>query len=196
MRLRCDAPASANLTSGDLSGNDNHFFIQDLPRLSKPLEGPKTEFETDLHKHLKALGVPEAFRWSIKRQFDYSGVQVHLITSKPQTSYEASEACNHGLLRLWRLVKDLNLKLARRAYWNQLELEICTASVGALKARSLDGFFACATGQRNLKVAGSDLESVSKQLRVVFPSVDDVEESEKDAQRVSNPHEALKCRVH
>lgn len=69
----------------------------------------QSNFEADLLAHLEALNTPSPFIKSIKGLYDYSEVRVHLVTSIPRVC-AGVKAEKHGLLRLRRVVQDLNMK--------------------------------------------------------------------------------------
>ncbi|KAI1424238.1 tyrosyl-DNA phosphodiesterase I [Xylaria sp. FL1777] len=170
---------SCNMMTIDTELGDNHWYIHDVPKLSSPSTRPPTGFEADLLSHMQALGTPEAFLDSIRGVYDYSTVKVHLITSVPGTC-SGVKAEQHGLLRLRRIIKRLDLKLPEKQNAEELQLEICTASVGNLNAKWLNGFYDCALGKDTLRTHDGARE-VPK-LKLFYPTIQDVKNADEIAQ--------------
>lgn len=171
---------SCNMMDVDTEFNDNHWYIHDLPKLSSPAKVETTGFEADLLSHLRALGTPEDFISSIEGMYDYSGVKVHLVTSVPGT-HSGLKAQQYGLLRLRRVLKDLDLKLVQKKAAGDLRLEICTATLGNLSARWLNGFHDCALGKDVIEVPESE-PAVPDGLKLFYPTNDDVMAAEGEPQ--------------
>ena len=152
---------------------DNHWYIHDLPKFSSRSTSEPSDFEAGLLTHLKALGTPDVFVDSIRGWYDYSTVKVHLVTSAPGVC-AGVKAEKHGLLRLRRVVKDLNLELPQKKSAD-LRLEICMASIGKLSAKWLNGFNDCALGKEKINVANEDC--AVPDLKLFYPSVGDVSPS-------------------
>lgn len=163
---------SCNMMDVDTELNDNHWFIQDLPKLPTRSSRQMSDFETELLAHLQALGTPQEFIHSIQGLYDYSTVKVHMVTSIPGVQ-SGAKAKRHGLLRLRHVVKDIDLNLARSKSKKELRLEVCAASIGNLNAKWLDGFFDCAIGRKFLEVPGPGCD-VPKELKIFYPTTDDV----------------------
>ncbi|KAF8847027.1 phospholipase D/nuclease [Acephala macrosclerotiorum] len=100
---------SCNMMDIDTLLGDNHWYIHDLPKLPSRAQHGLSPFEIDLLAHLQALGTPDAFVASVRGMYDYSTVKVHLVTSIPGVC-SGVKAEKHGLLRLRRVVQDLNLR--------------------------------------------------------------------------------------
>lgn len=156
---------------------DNHWYIQDLPKLSTRSAAKRSSFESDLLSHLQALGTPAHFRESIIGQYDYSKVKVHLVTSTPGVC-SGIKAENHGLLRLRRVIKGLDLKLPKES--EKFQLEVCAASIGNLNTKWLNGFYDCAVGKETIGVASED--DAVPDLKLFYPSVGDVKKADPSAQ--------------
>ncbi|KAH6646906.1 tyrosyl-DNA phosphodiesterase-domain-containing protein [Truncatella angustata] len=170
---------SCNLMDIDTVEGDNHWYIHDLPKRSSQIKGCPTHFEENLLAHLRALGSPEDFIDSIEGRYDYSKVKAHLVTSQPGT-WSGAKAEEQGLLRLRRVIKDLDLDLAKKAESNKLQLEVCAASIGNLNTKWLNGFSDCALGKANLAVAAAD--SKVPRLKLFYPTVGDVKGAHESAQ--------------
>lgn len=132
--------------------------------------------------HLQALDVPDAFLDSIRGVYDYSSVTVSLVTSVPGT-YSGERASHHGLLRLWKVAKALELKLPNRFMDDELDIEVCTASIGNLNAKWLDAFVDCVLGRKKLEL--QDEPDVPR-MTFVYPTASDVKRCHVDSQGVSH----------
>ncbi|KAI1302878.1 tyrosyl-DNA phosphodiesterase I [Xylaria venustula] len=170
---------SCNMMSIDTDMGDNQWYIHDLPKRSSPSTRPPTDFEADLLSHMEALGTPESFLDSIRGRYDYSTVKVHLITSVPGTC-SGAKAERHGLLRLRRVIQQLDLELPEKEDAKELQLEICTASVGNLNAEWLNGFYDCALGRDTLTTRDG-ARGVPK-IKLFYPTFQDVKSADEDAQ--------------
>lgn len=126
-------------TDTDTKLGDNHWYIHDLPNLPAKDENGASGFEADLLEHMEALSTPEPFITSIRGFYEYSKVKVHLLTSIPGTHTGANKAEKYGILRLRRIVQKLDLGLAEKDK-NEVNLEICTASLGKLNYPWLHAF--------------------------------------------------------
>ncbi|TVY42889.1 Tyrosyl-DNA phosphodiesterase [Lachnellula occidentalis] len=169
---------SCNMMNIDTILGDNHYYIHDLPKLSSQATTEPSSFETGLLAHLQALSTPDIFLDSIRGMYDYSSVKVHLVTSVPAVC-GGLKAENHGLLRLRRVIRDLDLNLPGKES-GALRLEVCAASIGNLSAKWLCNFNDCALGKELIEVAGED--SVVPDLKLFYPSVRDVKEAHESAQ--------------
>lgn len=164
---------SCNMMDIDTVHGDNHWYIHDLPKLSgKSRKRPMTEFEDGLMSHLRLLRVPEDFVESIEGLYDYSSIKVHLITSVPGT-FSGSKAERHGLLRLRNVVKTLNLGLPAKKSRGNVHVEVCTASIGNLNTKWLNGFHDCVLGKKDIAVASAN--SRAPEIKIVFPTSKNVE---------------------
>lgn len=170
---------SCNMMDIDTELGDNHWYIHDLPKRRRRAKSEPSGFEADLLAHLQALNTPEAFLGSIRGAYDYSTVKVHLLTSVPGT-HSAARAKKHGLLRLRRVVQDMDLGLAKKATVKKLQLEVCAASIGNLSAKWLAGFYNCALGKGRLGI--TDDEHEVPPMKLFYPTVEDVKEAEPEAQ--------------
>ncbi|GAW13362.1 hypothetical protein ANO14919_027460 [Xylariales sp. No.14919] len=160
----------------DTELGDNQWYIHDIPKRSSVATQSPAGFEADLLSHMEALGTPEAFLDSIRGAYDYSTVRAHLITSVPGACWGA-KAEKHGLLRLRRIVKEMDLKLPEET--KELQLEVCTASVGNLNAKWLHGFFDCALGKGALGTYDG-IRDVPK-LKLFYPTMQDVKNADEAA---------------
>ncbi|RYP89309.1 hypothetical protein DL770_004461 [Monosporascus sp. CRB-9-2] len=171
---------SCNMMDIDTELGDNHWYIHDVPELPSGERVTPSSFEAQLLEHLQALKVPDAFVDSIRGVYDYSKVKVHLVTSVPGT-HAGPRAEKHGLLRLRRVVKDLDVDLRRKMREGDLQLEVCTASVGNLSAKWLDGFHDCALGRKYLEVVDGHCDVPD--LKLFYPTVQDVKSADEVAQQ-------------
>ena len=89
------------------------------------------------------------------------------------------KAEKHGLLRLRRVVQDLDLDLSDKES-GKLTLEICAASIGNLSAKWLNGFYDCAIGKETIAVAGNGC--TVPDLKLFYPTVGDVKKAHPSAQ--------------
>ncbi|KAJ2971650.1 hypothetical protein NUW58_g9357 [Xylaria curta] len=169
---------SCNMMDIDTELGDNQWYIHDVPKRPSPSRRPPSGFEADLLSHMEALGTPDAFLESIRGQYDYSNVKVHLITSTPGTC-SGAKAERHGLLRLRQIVKQMDLKLPEKDDSQQLQLEVCTASVGNLSAEWLNGFYDCALGKDTLKTENG-VPAVPK-MKLFYPTMQDVQNADEAA---------------
>ncbi|KAJ3566187.1 hypothetical protein NPX13_g7232 [Xylaria arbuscula] len=170
---------SCNMMSIDTELGDNHWYIHDVPKRSSPPYRPPAGFEADLLSHMESLGAPETFLESIRGKYDYSAVKVHLVTSVPGTC-SGAKAEKHGQLRLRRVVKQLDLKLSEKDSEGKLQVEICTASVGNLNAKWLNGFYDCALGKDTLQT--HDGANVVPKIKLFYPTFQDVKNADEVAQ--------------
>jgi tyrosyl-DNA phosphodiesterase 1 len=168
---------SCNMMDIDTVLGDNHWYIHDMPKLSSRSRSEPSSFETDLLAHLQALGTPDAFLDSIRGKYDYSKVKVHLVTSVPGVC-AGIKAEKHGLLRLRRVIQDLDLKLPEKES-GKLRLEICVGSIGKLSATWLNGFSDCALAKKIIGVASEGC--VATDLKLFYPSVGDVKKADESA---------------
>ncbi|KAK6854017.1 tyrosyl-DNA phosphodiesterase I [Apiospora arundinis] len=153
---------SCNMMDTDTVLGDNHWYLQDVPRRTAGrVDRATVGFEESLLAHLEALGTPAAFLDS-----------VHLVTSHPGT-FSGLKAEQHGLLRLRKVVRHLGLDLGAKPD-EEVRIEVCTASVGNISARWLNGFHKCATGQQEIGVSGEDDEKEVPNIKLFYPSVSDV----------------------
>jgi tyrosyl-DNA phosphodiesterase 1 len=173
---------SCNLMDADTVLGDNHWYIHDMPRLATQATTELSAFEMGVLTHLKDLGTPNIFLDSIRGLYDYSAVKVHLVTSAPGVCASA-KAEKHGLLRLRRVVQDLNLELTRKERAD-LRTEICMASIGKLSAKWLKGFSDCALGKEILRVADEDC--TIPDMKLFYPSVGDVKKAHESAQEAAS----------
>lgn len=170
---------SCNMMDIDTELGDNHWYIHDMPKRTSPRQIPTSDFEVDFLAHLKALGTPLEFIESIQGIYDYSTVKVHLVTSAPGT-YSGAKAEQSGLLRLRHIIKGLDLNLAQKKRQGKLQLEVCTASLGNLSAKWLDGFYDCALGRKFIETTGDP--EVPRDLKLFYPTAGDVRETDEEAQ--------------
>lgn len=176
--------SSCNWMDIDTVLGDNHFYIHDLPRRAKASVGMVSGFEADFLAHLTALSTPDAFLDSIRGVYDWSSVKVSLVTSTPGT-HSGVTAESVGLLRLRKVIKDLDLKLPKLESEGKASLEVCAASIGNLNAKWLDGFFDCAMGRKKLNPGAADDECDVPKLKIVYPCVGDVKRAHVESQLVS-----------
>ncbi|KAJ7754374.1 tyrosyl-DNA phosphodiesterase-domain-containing protein [Mycena maculata] len=165
---------SANLMTCDVIDGDNHWFIQDFPRLD-PKDAPlytKTPFEAELSNHLKALGCPVSFRdmYLTSSVFDFSGVKAHLVTSQPG-NFSGEKARDYGQLRLCRVVRNKILKYYKKEV-PRMTFEVCTGSIGHLENEGVvQNLLASCAGERQEWLEGAP------PLKIVFPTLQDVQKS-------------------
>ncbi|KAI0019105.1 tyrosyl-DNA phosphodiesterase-domain-containing protein [Xylariomycetidae sp. FL0641] len=170
---------SCNMMDIDTVLGDNHWYIHDLPKREVPAEDAPSGFEADLLAHLRALGTPDKFVDSIRGKYDYATVKVRLVTSVPGThSGEKAEA--YGLLRLRRVLTDLDLDLPTKERAKKLSFEVCAASIGNLSAKWLHSFHSCALGAESLQ--SNDEASEVPDLKIFYPTTADVRAAHESAQ--------------
>ncbi|TVY17826.1 Tyrosyl-DNA phosphodiesterase 1 [Lachnellula arida] len=169
---------SCNMMNIDTMLGDNHWYIHDLPKLSSPATSEPSTFEAGLIAHLKALSTPDVFLDSIRGMYDYAAVKVHLVTSVPGVC-TGVKAEAHGLLRLRRVIQDLDLKMPEKES-GELRLEVCAASVGNLSAKWLNAFNDCALGKETIEVASEDC--AVPDLKLFYPSIGDVKKAHESSQ--------------
>lgn len=174
---------SCNMMDSDTELGDNHWYIHDLPKRRRRSTSEPRGFEADFLAHLHALKTPAEFLGSIRGAYDYSTVKVHLVTSVPG-AHSAARAEQYGLLRLRRVVRDLDLGLAKKAAGEGLQLEVCAASVGHLSAKWLTCFYNCALGSRRLGIP--DEEHRVPPVKLFYPTVKDVKDAEPEAQNAAS----------
>lgn len=162
---------------------DNHWYIHDMPKRSPPSTKSPAGFEANLLAHMTALGTPEAFLDSIRGVYDYSTVKVHLITSVPGMC-SGAKAEQHGLLRLRRTIRQMDLKLPEKASLGELQIEVCTASVGNLSAKWLNGFYDCALGKDTLETY-DEIRHVPN-IKLFYPTMQDVRSADAAAQEAAS----------
>lgn len=83
-----------------------------------------------------------------------------------------------------RVVQDLNLSLPEKKSEGNLRLEVCTASVGNLSAKWLDGFYDCALGNESIS-ATRDTYTVPDIL-LFYPTTGDVKGAHESAQEAAS----------
>ncbi|KAI0205913.1 tyrosyl-DNA phosphodiesterase I [Astrocystis sublimbata] len=170
---------SCNMMDIDTELGDNHWYIHDVPKRASPATLVSAGFEADLLRHMEALGTPEAFLDSIRGAYDYSTVKVHLVTSVPGVC-SGAKAEQHGLLRLRRVVQQMDSSLPEKDQSGELQLEVCTASIGNLNAKWLNGFNDCALG---IDILGSHDENRNvPELKLFYPTMQDVKNADEAAQ--------------
>ncbi|TVY86325.1 Tyrosyl-DNA phosphodiesterase, partial [Lachnellula willkommii] len=169
---------SCNMMNIDTMLGDNHWYIHDLPKLSSPATSEPSTFEAGLLAHLKALSTPDVFLDSIRGMYDYAAVKVHLVTSVPGVC-AGVKAEAYGLLRLRRVIQDLDLKMPEKES-GELRLEVCAASVGNLSAKWLNAFNDCALGKETIEVASEDC--AVPDLKLFYPSIGDVKKAHESSQ--------------
>jgi hypothetical protein len=165
----------------DTELGDNHWYIHDVPKRSSTSTRSPTGFEADILSHMEALGAPEVFLDSIRGEYDYSTIKVHLITSVPGT-HSGTKAEQHGLLRLRQTIKHMDLKLPGKDSSGDLQLEVCTASIGNLTAKWLNGFHDCALGKDTLGLHDG-AHGVPK-IKLFFPTVQNVKKDADEQSRL------------
>ncbi|KAI1108155.1 tyrosyl-DNA phosphodiesterase I [Nemania sp. NC0429] len=170
---------SCNMMDIDTELGDNHWYIHDVPKRSSRSGESPAGFEADLLAHMTALGTPETFLDSIRGVYDYSTVKVHLITSVPGTS-SGAKAEQHGLLRLRRAIRQMDLKLPEKARLGALQIEVCAASIGNLSAKWLNGFYDCVIGRDELET--HDEARRVPNIKLFYPTMQDVRSADKAAQ--------------
>ncbi|KAI0409206.1 tyrosyl-DNA phosphodiesterase I [Xylaria palmicola] len=169
---------SCNMMYVDTELGDNHWYIHDIPKRAAPSSRPPSGFEADLLSHMEALGTPGAFLDSVRGHYDYSTVKVHLVTSVPGVC-SGAKAERHGLLRLRRIIKQMNLDLSEKEDSGNLLLEVCAASVGNLSAKWLNGFYDCAVGKDKIETH-EESHNVPK-LKLFYPTMQDVKNADEAA---------------
>jgi tyrosyl-DNA phosphodiesterase-1 len=173
---------SCNMMDIDTVLGDNHWYIHDLPKLPLRTKSGSLPFEADFLAHMQALGTPDEFINTIRGVYDFSAVKVHLVTSVPGVC-SGIKAEKHGLLRLRRVVHDLELGLPDKDS-GELRLEICAASIGKLNAKWLNGFYDCALGKDKIGVAGENC--AVPDLKLFYPTVGDVKKAHESAQEAAS----------
>lgn len=175
---------SCNMMNIDTVQGDNHWYIHDVPKAASCAKGEPSAFESGLLEHLQALSTPAVFIDSVRGMYDYSTVKVHLITCVPNACAGA-RAEKHGLLRLRRIVQDLNLGLSSKARSDEgFQLEICTASLGNLSAKWLNRFHDCALGAESIGVDNEDPDVPN--IKLIYPTVADVKNSHPKAKEAAS----------
>ena len=180
---------SCNMMDIDTVLGDNHWYIHDLPRGASRSKEMISSFETDFLSHLSALNVPDTFTRSIQGMYDYSKVKVHLTTSVPGVS-SGTKAEKHGLLRLRRIVNDLDLELPRLGN-GKLRLDLCAASIGGLTAKWLNSFNDCALGKG--KITADDENRAVPDVKLFYPTVGDVKSADSLSQDAASN---IGCHIH
>ncbi|KAI8948632.1 tyrosyl-DNA phosphodiesterase I [Xylaria longipes] len=170
---------SCNMMYIDTELGDNHWYIHDIPKRPSHSTRSPVGFEADLLSHMEALGAPKAFLDSIRGVYDYSTVKVHLLTSVPGTC-SGAKAEQYGLLCLRRIIKQINLNLAEKHKSKELQLEVCTASVGNLSTKWLNGFHDCAMGKDTLETHDSTNDVPN--IKLFYPTIQDVKNADEAAQ--------------
>ncbi|KAI1340298.1 tyrosyl-DNA phosphodiesterase-domain-containing protein [Xylariaceae sp. FL0016] len=181
---------SCNMLLMDTDLNDNHWYIHDVPKLPKRSNATPYGFETDLLCHAEALGVPAEFLDTVRGVYDYSSVKVHLVTSVPGT-HSGAKAERHGLLRLRHLVKKLDVDLLEQEKNGELNLEVCTASVGRLTAKWLNGFYDCALGTE--AIAAMNDGCAVPGIKLFYPTRKDVQDADESAKDAAM---SIGCHIH
>jgi len=176
---------SCNMMDIDTEFGDNHWYIHDVPKQPKQKANASAGFETDLLAHLQHLGTPEEFVDSIRGLYDYSTVKVNLVTSVPGVC-AGNKAERHGLLRLRRVLLDLELELLGQKGNGQFQLEVCTASVGDLNAKWLTGFYDCALGKEDISISNADNDYKVPDFKLFYPTVGDVKSAHELAQEAAS----------
>lgn len=164
---------SSNMTDVDTDLNDNHWYIHDLPKLRDRSTSKATDFEMHFLRHLRYLGTPRAFISSIKGIYDYSRVKVHLVTNVPGSHSVPARAQQYGLLRLRRVLRELNLDLGQKMSAGDMRLEVCSACLGQLSIGWVKRFIDCATGRDVIEATKPDAD-VAGVLKLFYPTTADV----------------------
>jgi tyrosyl-DNA phosphodiesterase-1 len=149
-----------------------HWFVVDLPLIfSKRKKGtPTPEFEQELFEHATLLGCPSSFVKALFGKYDYSSVEdrkVRIVASIPG-AHSGESALMYGALRIREVVAPL--VKGRR----DLNMEICTASIGGMQPDWLRAMYHAFTGGKYDNEAAQD---IPKRFRVTFPTRSDVDAS-------------------
>ena len=132
--------------------------------------------------HLKELGVPSSFfDKHFSGRFDFSSVRVQLITSRPG-SCSGPLAESSGILRLRKIVSNLEPGVRGEMLKNGVRLAYCAGSIGWMEDKWLKEFYDCAIGKARLKLADYGCEIPD--VQIVFPTFEDVEKSDTIARLV------------
>ncbi|KAJ7349815.1 tyrosyl-DNA phosphodiesterase-domain-containing protein [Mycena albidolilacea] len=171
------AITSANLMKLDVVRGDNMWYIQDFPRRAKDDESEQARtgraFQADLRKHVEELACPTAFtKAHLDGAFDFSAAKVYLVTSKPGT-FSKDRASDYGQLKLRDIVRrKIFKKFSKANPPPKLSFEICVGSVGHLQTQDVvKNFLESCTGNLQKSIEGKP------KLKMIFPTVDDVENS-------------------
>lgn len=156
-----------------------HWFIVDLPELParRSKSSPTPDFEQELLEHIRALGCPKDFVNSIYARYDYSSVRdVSIVASIPSTAmYKDEERARYGAMRLREVVRPI---LEETAKGKDIEMEICTASIGGMQEDWLRGMNHCFTGGRYKPLERTDIPAFT----MTFPTRSDVEATREASQ--------------
>ncbi|KAF7343157.1 Phospholipase D/nuclease [Mycena venus] len=166
---------SANLMQCDTVHGDNHWYIQDFPRLSDGAAYTETPFEKRLRKHISELECPPDFIQQYLKAgvFDFSAAKVRLVTSKPG-SFSGDQADEYGQLRLRKVVRNI----LKKRYGKDkdkvppMTFEICVGSVGHLENEGVvRNFLESCAGNLQESIEGEPA------LKMIFPTTPDVRAS-------------------
>ncbi|KAJ9118141.1 hypothetical protein QFC22_004044 [Naganishia vaughanmartiniae] len=166
---------SSNFMSLDFTYSDNEWFVVDLPLLPvkrSKKDGPAPEFEQELFEHATLLGCPATLINELYGRYDYSSIEdrkIRIVANIPG-SHSGEQALMYGALRLREVVKPL-VKGHR-----DVEMEICTASIGGMQPEWLQSMYYAFTGGKYDSEA-VDKKEIPQLLRMTFPTRADVEAS-------------------
>lgn len=131
-------------------------------------------------EHIAALGCPKDFINSIFARYDYSSVDnVSIVASVPSSSfYKDDEKARYGAMRLREVVKPI----LEEEKVKDVEMEICTASIGGMQEDWLRGMNHCFTGGRYKPLDRTDIPGFT----LTFPTRSDVESTREASQEGSS----------
>ncbi|KAK4455898.1 tyrosyl-DNA phosphodiesterase-domain-containing protein [Podospora aff. communis PSN243] len=174
---------------GETGVMENMVFIIDLPLL-ETVEQRKaqklTPFAEDLVYFLSAQGLDESLINSLQK-FDFSETSRYAFVHSIAGPHTEGSWRRTGYCGLGRAVSGLGL-----ACQGKIELDVVTASIGAVNYDLLRGLYFACQGDSGLKqyqlrtarlkartIAGGDddTETLDKHIRVYFPSLQTVKES-------------------
>jgi len=131
-------------------------------------------------EHIAALGCPKDFINSIYARYDYSSVaDVSIVASVPSSSfYKDEQKSRFGAMRLREIVRPI----LDQAKLEEVEMEICTASIGGMQEDWLRGMHHCFTGGRYKPLDRTDIPPFT----MTFPTRVDVEATRAQSQAGSS----------
>lgn len=147
-----------------------HWFVVDLPLLPSPRKKgePTPEFEQELIEHATLLGCPSSFVKTVFGKYDYSSVEdrgIKFVSSVPG-SHSGEAASMYGALRLRNVVAPLVQGQP------DVNMEICTASIGGMQHDWLRSMYHAFTGGQ---YDNEDSDEIPERFRITFPTRSDVE---------------------
>ncbi|KAL1934864.1 hypothetical protein VTP01DRAFT_7046 [Rhizomucor pusillus] len=160
---------SANLISFDYRDIENVVFIQDFPKLQKPVDTLPT-FAKDLEDVLDKLRVPASVKQELYN-YDYSKAKAQIVASVSGT-FEGADSKNYGHPKLAKIVKSM---LSTSDLPCKPTVEMQTSSLGGLNVGYMNQLYKSFCGIDTIEENRQrKRDQEVPPIKIVFPSYDTV----------------------